>query len=38
MNEEMTIEELVLKLYEVVKQHQEAINILYQMVKGNEDD
>ncbi len=34
----MKIEEKVEKLYEIVVQLQEAIQILFQMVKGNEDD
>lgn len=34
----MKIEEKVEKLYEIVVQLQEAIQILFQMVEGNEDD
>jgi hypothetical protein len=34
----MKIEEKVEKLYEIVVQLQEAIQLLFQMVKGNEDD
>lgn len=34
----MKIEQKVEKLYEIVVQLQEAIQILFQMVKGNEDD